>query len=432
MEVCDSGVADAPVALVFACAAWVESADKEAEKTLTFLDRTLNTHKANMVKESIRASFNELATFHEQRNELSTALQCYNKQEYYCSAPTHEMERAVNGARVALLSGELRSAETFVAKAEALLERDLKRASADSSGRAPDFDAVAVSKVRVLAGLVALSSKDYRRAAWNLWDADLALGDSFNDVLAARDIGMIAGLCALASYDRIQLRERVLKPRSDDARSGAPLLERPPNAESVKGFLELAPVVRDVLQDFGASRYASCLCALDELRPSLKLDLWLSRHVEALYDQIRTAAILQYFAPYSKVSMVAMAESFRTSVDELEAELARLIMSDQLQARIDSQNKLLQTRRTDERVATFQRAFEVGAQFTQDIKAMVLRANLEKRGLEIRAPRHGRAGGASEPLGAVEGGAYYDAGDGDYMGDDMGPGGGGGAGDMHP
>jgi hypothetical protein len=50
-----------------------------------------------------------------------------------------------------------------------------------------------------------------------------------------------------------------------------------------------------------------------------------------------------------------MASSFSTSVAALEKELAALIVDNQIQARIDSHNKLLYARHADIRNATFQK-----------------------------------------------------------------------------
>lgn len=62
----------------------------------------------------------------------------------------------------------------------------------------------------------------------------------------------------------------------------------------------------------------------------------------------------QFFTPYLSVDLRRMAAAFQAgSVEELEGEAARLIMSNQLQARIDSQNKTLHRRKVDRRDAGY-------------------------------------------------------------------------------
>ena len=58
-----------------------------------------------------------------------------------------------------------------------------------------------------------------------------------------------------------------------------------------------------------------------------------------------------------------------------------------LQARIDSQNKILYARHADQRNATFQRVLQTGNEFDRDVKAMLLRANLIKHDYNLKTSR---------------------------------------------
>ncbi len=91
--------------------------------------------------------------------------------------------------------------------------------------------------------------------------------------------------------------------------------------------------------------------------------MYLAPHVPALYTKIRNRALIQYFryafqslfsfvreflqdyilpfnSPYMSADMRRMAEAFNTSVAALEDELMQLILDGQIQARIDSHNKV--------------------------------------------------------------------------------------------
>ena len=100
----------------------------------------------------------------------------------------------------------------------------------------------------------------------------------------------------------------------------------------------------------------------------LRLDLYASHQVDTLLRSIRAAAIVQYFAPYSKVSMVAMATAFNTTVEKLEAELLKLITAEKLHARIDSHLKVLHARTTDKRAETYRAALDMGRDYIVDMK----------------------------------------------------------------
>jgi hypothetical protein len=112
------------------------------------------------------------------------------------------------------------------------------------------------------------------------------------------------------------------------------------NKSSFKSFLELEPQVRDILFKFNESKYAICLKLMDQMKDHLLLDMYLSPHVNTLYMWIRHRALRQYFSPYKSADLRKMATAFNTSLSALEEELTLLILDGQIQARIDSQNKV--------------------------------------------------------------------------------------------
>ena len=70
---------------------------------------------------------------------------------------------------------------------------------------------------------------------------------------------------------------------------------------------------------------------LGSLKANLLLDIHLHDHVDTLYDQIRSKALIQYTHPFVSVDMRMMADAFKTSVAGLEKELEALITEDQIQ-----------------------------------------------------------------------------------------------------
>ena len=62
---------------------------------------------------------------------------------------------------------------------------------------------------------------------------------------------------------------------------------------SFKQYLELEPLLRDVIQKFHQSRYTSCLTTLNDMKPSLMLDMYLASHIEILYTMVRNKALIQ-------------------------------------------------------------------------------------------------------------------------------------------
>ncbi|GMN61253.1 hypothetical protein TIFTF001_030341 [Ficus carica] len=254
------------------------------------------------------------------------------------------------------------------------------------------LDPITTAKLRCAAGLAHLEAKKYKLAARKLGqcvkqqmhvdtqkkDADekrqfLETGpelvNHYNEVIAPQDVATYGGLCALASFDRTELKNKVI------------------DNLNFRNFLELVPEVRELINDFYSSRYASCLDYLGNLKANLLLDIHLHDHVETLYDQIRNKALIQYTHPFVSVDLCMMANALKTSVAGLEKELEALITDNQIQARIDSHNKILYARHADQRNATFQRVLQTGSEFDRDVRSMLLRANLIKHEYNLRASR---------------------------------------------
>jgi COP9 signalosome complex subunit 1 len=130
---------------------------------------------------------------------------------------------------------------------------------------------------------------------------------------------------------------------------------------------------------------------LEKLKPDLLLDIHLHDHVEALYADVRSKALIQYFSPFVTVDMKLMADAFNTPVMDLERELAKLIMAGQIPARIDSHNKVLHARHADQRTSTFQKALAMGDDYVRDSMALLLRINLMRHDFVVK-PASGDAG----------------------------------------
>lgn len=82
-----------------------------------------------------------------------------------------------------------------------------------------------------------------------------------------------------------------------------------------------------------------------------------------------------------------MATAFNTTVAGLEKELSYLIMEGSIQARIDSHNKRLFARQTDQRSSTFQNALRIGDDYQHNAKALLQRVNFLKNDFVVKLPR---------------------------------------------
>ncbi|XP_063961779.1 COP9 signalosome complex subunit 1-like isoform X1 [Lytechinus pictus] len=291
---------------------WIETTNKKAALKLEKLDTDLKNYKSNSIKESIRRGHDDLGDHYLDQGDLSNALKCYSRARDYCTSPKHIINMCLNVIKVSIHLQNWSHVLSYVNKAEAtpeLSEKDTKD------------NLTVATKLKCAAGLAELATKKYKPAAKYFLQASFDHCD-FPDLMSPNNVAMYGGLCALASFDRQELQKNVI------------------SSSSFKLFLELEPQLRDIIFMFYESKYASCLKLLEEIKDNLLLDMYLAPHVSVLYSQIRNRALIQYFSPYVSADMQKMASAFNTSVADLEDELMTLILDGQINARIDSHNKI--------------------------------------------------------------------------------------------
>lgn len=334
--------------------AWSDAVDRRAELRKEKLENELNAYRTNLIKESIRMGYNDFGDFYYAHGQLGEAFKNYVRTRDYCTTAKHIIYMCLNAILVSIEMGQFTHVASYVSKAEQ---------SQDA------LESLTVAKLRCAAGLANLEAKKYKLAARKFLEVGPELGNNYTEVIAAQDVATYGGLCALASFDRAELKSKVI------------------DNINFRNFLELVPEIRELIHDFYTSHYASCLEYLGNLKANLLLDIHLHDHVETLYDQIRNKALIQYTHPFVSVDLNMMANAFKTSVAGLEKELEALITDNQIQARIDSHNKILYARHADQRNATFQKVLQTGREFDRDVRSMLLRANLLKHEHILRASR---------------------------------------------
>ncbi|XP_075557516.1 COP9 signalosome subunit 1b isoform X2 [Dermacentor variabilis] len=345
---------------------WIETRSKKAALKLEKLDTDLKNYKSNSIKESIRRGHDDLGDHYLDCGDLNNALKCFSRARDYCTSSRHVVNMCLNVIKVSIYLQNWSHVLTYVNKAEATPEF--------ADGHAKDTHQSIVTKLRCAAGLAELATKKYKSAAKNFLQASFDHCD-FPDMLSPNNVAMYGGLCALASFDRQELLRNVI------------------SSSSFKLFLELEPQLRDIIFKFYESKYATCLTLLNEIKDNLLLDVYLASHVNTLYTQIRNRALIQYFSPYLSADMTKMAQAFNTTLGPLEEELMQLILDGQIQARIDSHNKILYAKDIDQRSTTFERALAMGKDYKRRTAALILRSAMLKNQIHVKSlPREGSQG----------------------------------------
>lgn len=336
---------------------WMESRSKTAALKLEKLDNDLKNYKSNSIKESIRRGHDDLGDHYLDCGDLSNALKCYSRARDYCTSGKHIVNMCMNVIKVSVYLQNWSHVLSYVSKAEStpdFCELQIK-----------DTNQLILTKLKCASGLAELAMKKYKSAAKHFLQSNLDHCD-FPELLSPNNIAMYGGLCALATFDRHELQKNVIF------------------SSSFKLFLELEPQLRDIILKFYESKYASCLKLLDEIKDNLLLDIYLAPHINNLYTQIRNRALIQYFSPYLSADMRKMATAFNRTVNALEDELMQLILDGQIQARIDSHNKILFAKDVDQRSTTFEKSLQMGKVYQRRTRMLILRAAVLRNKIHVK------------------------------------------------
>lgn len=171
-------------------------------------------------------------------------------------------------------------------------------------------------------GLAHLDNKDYYNAAKSFLSTDAGMGSRCSNFISPNDIAIYGGLCALATMERNELNLKVLE------------------NSSFRTYLELEPHIRRAITFFVNSRYSACLNILEAYRADYLLDIYLQKHVDDLYSMVRSKSIVQYFIPFSCVTLESLNSAFAAPGKTIDKELSKMIERKELVARIDTKNRV--------------------------------------------------------------------------------------------
>ncbi|ORY94140.1 26S proteasome subunit RPN7-domain-containing protein [Syncephalastrum racemosum] len=332
--------------------AWISQAQLENKATEDKLEADIKTFKNNLSKDNIRLTYFRMGDQSCKAGEFSNALKHYMRARDYCTDPANVLDMCFKVIKANIFQHNFSHVTTHIARIESTPNIQLS-------------DLVR-SKVECCRALVALAMREqYHAAATALLNVSFELNHQFSDVLSANDIAIYGGLCALASFDRHELRTKLM------------------TNSAFKSYLELEPQIRDMIEAFYTSKYAQCLSLLKNYRDDLCLDLYLGSHADRLIELIEEKAMIQYCRPYATVDMHRMASAFQLDVDKLQKDVIALIRKNKIGVRIDSHQKILLAKQTDQRRQALDRSLATGAEFEKSTKALMLRYQILKNRIAL-------------------------------------------------
>ncbi|KAL5114477.1 hypothetical protein ACEQ8H_007620 [Pleosporales sp. CAS-2024a] len=360
-------------------ATWVERRTRETQQEQDRLEHELKSYKNNLIKESIRMGNEDLGHFHLDTGDYTSAQKSYQKMREHCTSNKHLADMTLRLVYVSIAQKQWMLVQSNLQKADSAQLKGEDRAKLD-----PIISAVS--------GLGSMAQGNFKEAAAHFLrtsPAYLTAEPAANitwqrDVISPNDVAVYGGLCALASMDRSELQEKVLL------------------NSSFRNFLELEPHIRRAINLFCNSKYSACLQVLESYRNDYLLDVYLSKVLLSMYDRIRTKSIVQYFIPFSCVTLDEMAARFPTQGYPIEDELQRMIEEGTLKARIDLVDRLLICPPTNPRHKVHADALSMAETYDHTLRLRLARLNMVAAGMEIKVDKG--QGEKMMGVGGMEGG----------------------------
>ena len=360
---------------------WVERKKKENQRETEKLESELRGYKNNLIKESIRMGQEDLASHFLSMSDFESAQRAFQKMREYCTTPKHIAEMTVK-----LMYASIAAAQWIMVQSQCQKARVMSLKPEDKE----KFDPA----IQACSGLAYLGVQDYQLAAQTFIAVspsfptiDTVAGINFpKAVLTGNDIAVYGGLCALASMDRDELRALVLD-----------------NAD-FRNFLELEPHIRRAISFFCDGKYSQCLAILESYRSDYLLDIYLGDHVREIYQRVRNKSIMQYFVPFSHVTLSALASAFPrpgqdvTTAEDIEQEVVVMIENGLLDARIDTVDMLLVAPPKDARSEAHQGVLRTAQEVEHTLRLKLHKINMFHAGLELQNPKAAKgAKGGMQP-----------------------------------
>jgi COP9 signalosome complex subunit 1 len=251
----------------------------------------------------------DLGNHYQQMGDLTAAGKAFQKMREYCTIAKHVIDLNLKVIAVSVEQRNYLSIQTAVNKI-----RGTQMPAEEEKRIAPVLYATM--------GLAFMASGRCRDAAESFISTDPSIEGKANQYITMNDIAVYGGLCALATMNRSELKNRVLE------------------NSNFRTFLELESHIRMAIKYFCSSKYSQCLEVLESYKTDYLLDVHLHGQLNSIYTMVRRKCIVQYFVPFSCVSLTTMAEAFTTTKEKLEVELVELIESNLLNARIDTLNSV--------------------------------------------------------------------------------------------
>jgi len=306
------------------------------------------------LKDSMRMSINEQGDLWYSAGDPSQALRTYLRAKELPFSKEQQFELSFKLAKSALFQGNLAYALNSSQRAVGLaVTSELQRSYAN-----------------LLLGICLMLSNKPNEAGRAFSKLSEVMKGQPNDFVTDEDIVIYLGICALASFERKEIREEVLRNKH------------------LRSFMEEQPTVNELLESYLSNRYDELVYGLNELKPRLAKDIYIGPVLEDMYSAIHNRCVIQFLKPFKRVKIETLGKAFCCNSVEMERRVAKLIMDGKVQAKIDSHNKVVEATYSDETTLAYRRALSMGINYLRNTETALLRMSMIQQKLVLKEPRN--------------------------------------------
>uniref|UniRef100_A0A1I7YDH1 PCI domain-containing protein n=1 Tax=Steinernema glaseri TaxID=37863 RepID=A0A1I7YDH1_9BILA len=363
---------------------WATTTTTAGINNIDAMQAEYKRQKDEGVKESTRRALHELIRAYVDMGRIPEAITLYSRgMREYCTSFKHVVEMLLEWMTLALHAGSgyhyrleqlLSQAERAIAEARESTEAKAKQGAAPTPPQgSPGGTVVNIKqlidesqcKITILSALHHLiNSRKYRDVAQKLINVSFDVFDS-SDLMSANDVAIYGTICALATFSRTELKERIL------------------NNMEFRKFMECDQRLVDVVKKFISSDFSAVMDLLNGFKNELQLNIYIAAHVNKLYSLIRKEAIRLYFFPFSNANIRTMAEVFQTTPEGMIEELAELIFMKAIDARINAETMEVTVNRYHKRGKTHEKTLECTDYVEAMTNAILLRGWMQRDALVL-------------------------------------------------
>ena len=313
-------------------------------ETMTKIESNLKDAKENLGDDDVQSALREMGDKYAQMGYKEKCVEAYEKCKETNATIGQKMEIEFSKARVGLFWEDLGMWKKSIEEIKKLLEMP---GGADWERK---------NRLKVYEGLWMCASRDFKSAS-TLFLESLSTFGAY-ELMSYDEFVFHCAVTGVVTLPRVELNEKVVM---------AP--------EIIRASLS-TPGLPDFLNSLQRCEYAKFAEAFPLVGDAVDLSPWLSPHSRYFSRECRVRAYAQYLQSYRSVSVPSMAQAFGVSVEFLDEELSRFIVSGRLNCTIDAVEGVLRTNRPDKKNALYQ-------QFVKDGDALLNRIQKLSRVIDL-------------------------------------------------